>query len=139
MNSNVFSMAGDGETYFFLTAGNGAGYTAIGELNSSTNPNITSVNPQNTGSSLWTTPSSVSTASGLALYASSVSYLNEYYPSTPPTGTTLYGQNSSSANYYPLASYTASGLTYFLWGYEGDPTLMTTAGQKLFINVMKFL
>jgi hypothetical protein len=129
---------GDGGAYFFLTAGAGAGCTAIGELNTATGTG-TSVNPANTSNSLWTTPNSVSTTAGLALYTSGTSNLEEYYPSTPPTGTTLFAADTTSTNYYPLASYTASGLTYFLWGFENDPTTMTTAGKNLFLNVMNSL
>ncbi len=123
-----------GGAYFFDTAG----ATEIG-WNNAEGSSGTSVNAVSPSNSIWSNPNAITTSGSIALYSATSSLHQQDYGGAPAAGTTLVGQNPSATSYYPLASYYTGSTVYFLWGFQTDPSGMTTAGKNLFINVMKSL
>jgi len=119
-----------GGGYFFDAAGN----TSIGWMANVTDT-ISSVNAVTPASSIWSTPNVISTSSAVNLYSSVCGVLDV----NSWSGVTLIGQDPGSASHYPLVSVNKNGTAYFLWGFQGNTSTMTTTGKNLFINVMKSL
>jgi hypothetical protein len=46
------------------------------------------------------------------------------------------GSQSSGADHYQLISQTGP---FFLWGFDGNPSTMTTKGQRAFVNILEYL
>ena len=124
---------GAGGAYFFDTAGD----SSIGWNHAAGTAGI-SVEAVTPSSSIWSSPNAISTSGAVTIYSTTSSGEEEQY-TAPGSGTTLVAYNPSDTSYYPLASYTSGGTTYFYWGFYSDPSTMSTTGKNLFINVMKSL
>ncbi len=123
---------GKAGSYFF----DEVGVTSIGYINSGTTSG-TEVTALNTADTLWTSPNTISPTTAAVLYSSASSYYSPYYTGTPAAGTVLEAFDPGSANYYPIANFFTGTTTYFVWGYQTDPSGMTATGKSLFINLMK--
>ncbi len=82
-------------------------------------------------------PVAVSTGATLALTSAPTNTVEINVVGTPPAGVSLIGRSLSSAQHYALISQRgAKNECYALWGSSGAPTLMTTIGQDLFVNMV---
>jgi uncharacterized repeat protein (TIGR02543 family) len=94
---------------------------------------VIAVNPAST---LFSSPLPVQidTGNNVTLFTAGTTYIAVYLP-TAQTGVAAVGLQTNDTNHYPLIEQTA-GNKYFLWGFNGSPATMTTAGKNLFYNTL---
>jgi len=69
----------------------------------------------------------------LRLYVASQNTVEILVPGASPAN--LIGRVPSEGSYYSLMAQKVSSLCYTLWGYSGAPSVMTSIGQDLFVNL----
>jgi hypothetical protein len=130
----VLGMGAGGAVYFDTE-----GYTGIGFGASAYNGENGILNVVDATNTIWSNPNAIATGAPVTTYTPGSGTQELYYTSAPGGGTTLIGGTNGHTGYYAVASQTKTGLTYLFWGQDSAPTAMTTVGQNLFINCMKFL
>lgn len=126
---------GDGGSYFFQAEG----LSKIDEGACGTNNGNPAVSVTNAANSIWSTPNVISTSGPVAVYSGTSVFIYEPY-SPSGAGVTDIGEDSVNTGYFPLASQTSGAHNYMFWGYDVAPTgIMTTTGQKLFINACHYV
>jgi serine/threonine protein kinase len=87
------------------------------------------------GAIYWNSPINVSIPGSqiISLYNNGVEYVGIYMPGPVPDVEKI-ANIPSSMDYYPI---TRLAIRYFLWGFNGTPSAMTTKGQRIFINVLE--
>lgn len=90
-----------------------------------------------TSDKFWRTPNSITIPGNkvISLYNDPVDYVGIYLPA-PVAGVKTIANIPTSLNYYPLIRESGQ---YFLWGFDGTPSAMTTKGQRVLINVLDSL
>lgn len=118
--SSIFSKLG-------LKIGWGDGWVGSGT-------DVTVVNPTYP---YWNSPHNIAIPAShtISLYNNSTGFVAIYQPS-PPMGIETIALQSGDANHYMLIMQTSQ---FFLWGFEGAPSAMTSKGQRVFINMLSSL
>jgi serine/threonine protein kinase len=85
---------------------------------------------------IWNEPAKVAVGSGvIALYDNPTEFEAVYMPA-PESGVLAIGRQSNDADHYSMM---LQNNKYFFWGYRGGPSLMTSKGKKVIMNIIQYL
>ena len=116
-----------------------AGYSGIVALASTSGDPVSLVNGSiDVANAYWQTPNAVTSSANVTLYSTGISCIEWHY-SSAPAHCKLLGAEPANAGNYSLLDEDTGHTVYFEWGYTYDPTVMTSTGQNLFLNVMSHI
>ena len=110
---------------------------------SATGFNMDGVFATNTTDAFWSSPSNlnVSVNQPMKLYSTAQSFSGILWVGAPSTAFSVtYTNWVDSYTYYSMLAYqTTNNVKYFYWGCYADPSLLTSQGTNLFLNVLCWL